>query len=122
MAKNIHKIAAKLGATVVAEVPDTGGGAFGAARIVQAVATLQTRLTPGQGVRPGRPTVPGWVESPKVPMSEITFQRLTKLAEQASECGRKVSPMQVAAQLLEEAVAVLPINSQGITCNVNAPT
>ena len=32
MAKNIEKIAAGLGAEVIGQVPDTGGGAFGAAR------------------------------------------------------------------------------------------
>ena len=108
MAKNIDAMAAKLGATIVGEIPDVAGGAFGAARLAKTVATLQGRLTPGQGIRPGRPSVPTWIESPKVPMSETTFQRLTKLAEMASEGDRKVSPMQVAAQLLEEALAGLP--------------
>ena len=42
---------------------------------------------------------------PKVPMSEATRQRLGLLAEQASAGGRKVSPMQVAAQILEDALA-----------------
>ena len=62
MAKNIDKIAADLGATRVARLPHTGGGAFGAAR-------------------------------------------LARLAEQSSAGGRKVSPMQIAARILEEAVA-----------------
>lgn len=108
MAKNINTIAAKLGATVVAELPETGGGAFGAARLAAVVAELQARLTPGQGIRPGRPSVPSWVASPKVPMSELTFQKLTRLAQQSSQTGRKVSPMQIAAQLLEQVVATLP--------------
>ena len=38
-------------------------------------------------------------------MSEATRQRLSLLAEQASTGGRKVSPMQVAAQILEDALA-----------------
>ena len=105
MAKNIRSIAAKLGATLVSEVPDTGGGAFGAARLAAVVAALQDRLVPGQGLRPGRPSDPSWVESPKVPMSEATVAILTRLAERASRTGRRVSPMQMAAQLLEEAVA-----------------
>jgi hypothetical protein len=37
MAKNIKKIADGLGATVVGQVPDTGGGAFGAARLARLV-------------------------------------------------------------------------------------
>lgn len=110
MARNVRTIAAKLGAVVTGTVPETGGGAFGAARLAQAVATLQSRLTPGRGIRPGRPTVPGWSRSPKVPMSEATMQKLSRLSKQASAAGRKISPMQVAAQLLEEAVASLPLN------------
>ena len=41
-------------------------------------------------------------------MSEATEQKLARLAERASTPGRKVSPMQMAAQLLEEVVAQLP--------------
>ena len=44
------------GAKVVARVPQTGGGAFGAARLAAIVERLQARLMPGQGKRPGRPT------------------------------------------------------------------
>ena len=56
IAMNINKIADGLGATVVGKVPHTGGGAFGAARLAHIVATIQARLEPGQGLRPGRPT------------------------------------------------------------------
>jgi hypothetical protein len=108
MAKNIEKIAAGLGARVVARLPHTGGGAFGAARLAKIVADLQARLEPGQGLRPGRPTDASWVRHPKVPMSEATRQRLTRLAEQSSIGGRKVSPMQIAAQILEDALSGIP--------------
>ena len=108
MAKNIKKIAAGLGANVVTQVPDTGAGAFGAARLAQIVATIQARLMPGQGVRPGRPTDASWVRHPKVPMSDATRQRLDVLAERFSTSGRKISPMQVAAQIIEDALAGLP--------------
>src|SRR5579871_680223 len=108
MAKNIQKIAAGLGAKVMGKVPHTGGGAFGAARLARIVAAVQTRLVPGQGRRPGRPTDASWVQHPKVPMSDATRQRLTQLAEQVSTRGRKVSPMQIAAQILEDALADLP--------------
>ena len=37
-------------------------------------------------------------------MSEATRQRLRMLAERASAEGRKVSPMQIAAQILEDAL------------------
>ncbi len=107
MAKNIKKIARELGATVVVQVPDTGGGAFGAARLGQIVSQLQSRLRPSEGKRPGRPTDPSWVRSPKVPMSRETETKLAQLATRASKAGRRVSPMQVAAQLLEDALSRL---------------
>jgi hypothetical protein len=108
MAKNIKRIAAGLGAKVVGRVPDTGGGAFGAARLARIIETMQARLVPGQGRRPGRPTDATWVRHPKVPMSDATQQRLARLAEQISAGGRKVSPMQIAAQILEDALAGVP--------------
>ncbi len=107
MAKNIEQIARKLGAEIVCQVPDVGGGAFGMARLAAIIAALQARLQPGQGQRPGRPTDPDWVYHPKVPMNAATQQALERLAELASTPERKVSPMQLAAQLLEEAVARL---------------
>jgi hypothetical protein len=104
MAKNVKVIAKRLGAKIVATLPETGGGAFGAARLSGIVAALQTRLVPSQGRRTGRPSDATWVRHPKVPMSAETADRLAKLAEQASSLGRKVSPMQLAAQILEEAL------------------
>lgn len=111
MAKNIERIAGLLGATVTGSAPEAGGGAFGAARLAGLVASLQACLGPGQGRRPGRPTDARWVHHPKIPMSEETAQRLARLAELASTPDRRVSPMQVAAQLLEEAVAQCPPQS-----------
>jgi len=108
MAKNIERIAQGLGAKVVGKVPHTGGGAFGAARLARIVADIQARLQPGQGLRPGRPTDASWVRHPKVPMSDATRRRLTRLAEQSSTEGRKVSPMQIAAQILEDALRGIP--------------
>lgn len=108
MAKNIERIADKLGARIAGQVADVGGGAFGAARLAHIVESMQSRLEPGQGLRPGRPTDSNWVRHPKVPMSEATRQRLALLAEQSSTGGRKVSPMQIAARILEEALTDLP--------------
>lgn len=110
MARNVRAIADRLGAKVVARVPDVGGGAFGAARLARVVETLQARLVPGQGRRAGRPTDPKWVRRPKVPMSEATERRLIRLAERASASGRKVSPMQLAAQILEDALGEIQDN------------
>ncbi len=108
MAKDIDTIATALGAKVVGQVPDVGGGAFGAARLAAIIGAMQTRLVPGQGLRPGRPTVASWVRHPKIPMSETTKQRLNHLAQQFSNGGRKISPMQIAAQIIEDALADTP--------------
>jgi hypothetical protein len=108
MARNIKTIADRLGAQIVAQLPDTGGGAFGAARLAKCIESLQSRLVPGQGKRAGRPSDASWVRHPKVPMSETTGRRLQRLAERASTGGRKVSPMQIAAQILEDALAGVP--------------
>jgi len=101
MAKNVKKIAKALGATIGEQIPDTGGGAFGMSRLATA---LISQLQPIQGKRPGRPSDPSWIYSPKVPMSEETLDRLEKLAEAVSTDERRVIPMQVAAQLLEESI------------------
>jgi hypothetical protein len=101
MAKNRNKLAKLLGAKIVGRVPDVGGGAFGMSRMAQ---ILHQRLTPSQGERPGRPTNPNWVIRPKVPMSRATAKKLAAIAEDISTPKRKVSAMQVAAQLLEQAI------------------
>jgi hypothetical protein len=90
-----------LGARIVGEVPDVGGGLFGMARLAR---LMHERLTPSRGERPGRPTDAIWASRPKVPMSEATQRRLAAIAAALSTDKRRVSPMQVAAQLLEEAV------------------
>jgi hypothetical protein len=101
-----QEFAKLLGAKIVGEAPDVDGGPFGMARLVR---LMQRRLTPGSGERPGRPTDLTWDARPKVPMSEATRRRLAEIAEAVSTPERKVSPMQVAAQLLEEAVALVEI-------------
>ena len=108
MAKDIKRIAARLGAEIIGQVPESGGGAFGAARLAKCVESVQARLVPGQGKRPGRPSDASWVRHPKIPLSEATRQRLQRLAERASAGGRKVSPMQIAAQILEDALSGVP--------------
>jgi len=102
MARNRERLAQLLSARIVGQVPDVGGGAFGMARLAH---LLHERLTPSQGERPGRPTDASWRVRPKVPMSKTTRAKLKKLAERISSPQRKVSAMQVAAYLLEEAVA-----------------
>lgn len=102
MARNIDFLAEKLGATVVGKVPDYSAGAFGIARLAK---TLRERLQPSAGKRPGRPSNPDWRGRSKVPMGPKTEERLRQIARLLSDEDRRVSPMQVAAQILEEATA-----------------
>jgi hypothetical protein len=50
------QIADRLGAKIVARVPETEGGAFGSARLARIIEALQARLVTGQGRRAGRPS------------------------------------------------------------------
>lgn len=102
MAKNVETLAKKLGATVAGTVPDYSAGAFGMAKLAE---TLRERLEPSVGKRPGRPSNPAWSKRPKVPMAPETEQRLKELANLLSAGERQVSPMQVAALILEQATA-----------------
>ena len=103
-----QEFARMLGAEIVGEVPDVGGGPFGMARLAH---IMHQCLTPSHGERPGRPTNPNWSTRCKVPMSDATLNRLTQLAEDMSTTARKVSPMQVAAQLLEEAIGRVSVQA-----------
>jgi len=102
MPKDIDSIAKKLGATVVGTVPDYSAGAFGVSILAK---TLRDRLEPGRGKRPGRPSNRRWTKRSKVPMAIETQARLKRLAKMLSDDDRQVTPMQVAAQLLEETTA-----------------
>lgn len=102
MARNIESLAKQLGATVVGTAPDYSAGAFGMAALAK---TLQERLEPSIGKRPGRPSNQAWSKRPKVPMAPETEQRLKELASLLSAGERRVSPMQVAALILEQATA-----------------
>jgi hypothetical protein len=101
MDKRIERIGQKLGAKHVTNLPDFGGGAFGMSRLAQ---ILHAQLAPSAGKRPGRPTNDRWTERCKVPMSADTLASLQAMSSRLSNEKRKVSPMQLAAQLLEESV------------------
>jgi hypothetical protein len=102
MSRNVKKFAKALGAEIKDPVPEYSAGAFGAAKLAR---VMQDRLVPSSGKRPGRPTAAGWTKRPKVPMAPETESRLKELARMMSDERRRVSPMQVAGQLLEEATA-----------------
>ena len=64
---------------------------------------LRSRLAPSQGERPGRPSDPTWTVQRKLSMNEDTLTTLERVAESLSTDERRVSPMQVAALLVEDA-------------------
>ena len=108
MAKNIKSIADRLGAKIVGQVPDTGGGAFGAARLAKCVEHLQGRLVPGQGKRRRPPQRCQLGTPPENPHERRHPAAPPPPGRAASASGRKVSPMQIAAQILEDALAGVP--------------
>lgn len=102
MAENIERLAKKLGASIRGQVSEYSAGAFGIAGLAE---ELRGRLEPSSGKRPGRPTDKAWTRRPKVPMAPETEARLRELARLLSGEDRQVSPMQVAAEILEKATA-----------------
>lgn len=68
---------------------------------------LRRRLAPGQGERPGRPSDPSWTMQRKLSMSPETLAVLEELADVLSTDERRVSPMQVASLLVEDAAGRL---------------
>lgn len=64
---------------------------------------LRQRLEPGRGERPGRPSDPSWTVQRKLSMSEQTLRILALAADAVSTDERRVSPMQIAALLIEDA-------------------
>ena len=64
---------------------------------------LRQRLEPGRGERPGRPSDPSWTVQRKLSMNEQTLQILALAADAVSTDERRVSPMQIAALLIEDA-------------------
>jgi len=96
---DMDKIAEALGAERQGRVQSTSGH-FGA---VQIAAEVQARFRSPPGG--GRSTDPSWSEQRLVRLAPETLQRLEQLAETLSEAGVRVSPLQVAALLLESATS-----------------
>ena len=91
-ALDMEKIAKDLGAERRGRIK-ASGGYFGALHIA-AEAKSRFRTPPGGG----RATDPAWTEQRLVRLSPTTLERLEELAEEV-----EVSPMQIAAILLERA-------------------
>lgn len=118
MATNIGTIAHALGAKVVGVVPDAGGGAFGAARLAQAVSQLRKDgysstvfdipvtvalvQTVGRRRRDGESEPTSLAQT--FVLSDEALAKLERLAAKASTSGRQVSPVEMAARLLERSL------------------
>ncbi len=97
-ALDMDKIARTLGAERRGKV-HSSSGYFGA---VQLAAEVQERFrAPPRG---GRSTDPSWTERRLMPLTSTTLDRLVHLSEALQERGVTISPLQVAALLLEHAV------------------
>jgi hypothetical protein len=95
---DMNKIAKTLGAERRGEVK-AGSGHFGA---MQVVAEIQARFQAPAGG--GRSTDPSWTDRRLVPLAPKTLAHLEHLSRVVSEKGGvTVSPLQVAALLLEHA-------------------
>lgn len=81
---NIEKIARLLGADVVDRVPDTGPGLLGTYRLAHDVAQIQIQRS--------------------IPLSPATYKKLEELAKKSKPVGGPISPLQLAAELLEVAI------------------
>ena len=97
---SLAALAKKHGVTISPGAADLSDP-FGLGRLA---AVIKSRLQPSVGIRPGRPTNETWTHRPKIPMSQLTIDRLTVLAEEISTPERRVTAMQVAAFLLMDAL------------------
>lgn len=94
---DIKKVAERLGGEVRGEVR-AAGGYLGALALS---AEIERRFrTPSGG---GRATDPEWTEQRLVRLKLTTLKRLERLARHISARGQRLSPMQLAALLLEKA-------------------
>src|SRR5437763_1454266 len=73
---------------------------------------IHQQLGAGRGSRPGRPSNPRWTLRRLVPFSPETWQALQERAEAFSAAGRRVSPAQLAAVLLDRALLGEPAGGE----------
>jgi len=99
---NMDKIAKALGAERKGKV-HASAGYFGAAQLVAEIEE-RFRIPPGGG----RPTDPQWTEKRLVGLSPDTLERLSQIASEIRTSTQiHLNAMQVAALLLEKAIAQL---------------
>jgi len=76
---------------------------FGTDQVNELGERIRGRLEPSKGERPGRPSDPSWTVQRKLSMNDETLRTLERIAASVSTDSRRVSPMQVAALLIEDA-------------------
>jgi hypothetical protein len=97
MAENLDEMANLLGAKVVGEVPDVGGGALGAARLVKIYQARMERIRGSQPVHPA-----GTSGAPvQLPVSAYAVESLGTLAQMLELVNEDASHVSAAAVLLE---------------------
>jgi hypothetical protein len=98
MADEIEELARLLGAKIVGQVPDAGGGVLGAAHLAK---VYQARMTEIQAAPARTPKGEGVLL--EIPISEAAAQALAELAAVVSKPGRRRSPGEIARALLQAA-------------------
>src|SRR5437764_12022270 len=98
---NKARIANALGASQRVRLPHAPRDAADALALMEYV---HEQLDAGRGLRPGRPSNPNWTFRRLVPFSAETWKALEERAEAVSTTGRRVSPAQLAAVLLDRAL------------------
>ena len=88
------RIAELLGAKISGQTPDVGGGAFGAARLGELFARMNQRHR-------RNPVA-------SVPLSAEAVAKLARLADRATASGHPITPSELGARLLDEALASYP--------------
>src|SRR5947207_10502582 len=102
---NAREIGEALGASIFIEMPNRQSVVDSAVTMRMMHTVLHSKLQPGRGKRPGRPSNPAWTLRRQVPFSEATWSLLERFAEALSTPERRVSPAQLAATLIEQVLA-----------------
>jgi hypothetical protein len=88
-----------MGGRVVGDAPAVDGSAFGMAQLA---GFIHSQMTPQADPNP---PPAGSIEQLQVPLTRTAREALEKLAIEASTPDRSVTPMELAARLLEAAIA-----------------
>ncbi len=98
MAANIKKIAELMGAEIVGKIPHVGGGPFGAARLAYLYQRRQQMLREQEAAMGDLCIFEIYLKAP-------TAKKLVEIAERMSTPEHMISASEVAALIVEDAVA-----------------